>query len=99
MEQIQKAEEAARRQKTDAEAEGRRLIGEAERAGQALVEKARAAAQQENRDLMQRSEERARQEEAHIMDATGKEMERQRRQAEANLDQTADMIAERVVRH
>ena len=92
--QVTETEQANKQSRAAAEAEARQLVLDAERDGTELLKQVRSDAAEQGKDLLRQAEERAAlraQEEA--------ESRRQREQAEQHLDETAEFIVERVVKH
>ena len=82
--QVTETEQANKQSRAAAEAEARQLILDAERNGTELLKKVRSDAAEQGKDLLRQAEAESR---------------RQREQAEQHLDETAEFIVERVVKH
>ena len=91
--QVTETEQANKQHRAAAEAEARQLVLDAERNGTELLKKVRSDAAEQGKDLLRQAEERAALREAEA------ESRRQREQAEQHLDETAEFIVERVVKH
>ena len=91
--QVTETEQANKQSRAAAEAEARQLVLDAERNGTELLKKVRSDAAEQGKDLLRQAEERAALREAEA------ESRRQREQAEQHLDETAEFIVERVVKH
>ena len=89
--QVTETEQANKQSRAAAEAEARQLVLDAERNGTELLKQVRSDAAEQGKDLLLRAQEIAREAEA--------ESRRQREQAEQHLDETAEFIVERVVKH
>ena len=92
--QVTETEQANKQSRAAAEAEARQLVLDAERNGTELLKQVRSDAAEQGKDLLRqalRAQEIAREAEA--------ESRRQREQAEQHLDETAEFIVERVVKH
>ena len=89
--QVTETEQANKQSRAAAEAEARQLVLDAERNGTELLKKVRSDAAEQGKDLLRQAQEIAREAEA--------ESRRQREQAEQHLDETAEFIVERVVKH
>ena len=87
--QVTETEQANKQSRAAAEAEARQLVLDAERNGTELLKQVRSDAAEQGKDLLR--QEIAREAEA--------ESRRQREQAEQHLDETAEFIVERVVKH
>ena len=88
--QVTETEQANKQSRAAAEAEARQLILDAERNGTELLKQVRSDAAEQGKDLLRQAEERA---------ALRAQSRRQREQAEQHLDETAEFIVERVVKH
>ena len=95
--QVTETEQANKQSRAAAEAEARQLILDAERNGTELLKKVRSDAAEQGKDLLRQAEERAALRAQEI--AREAESRRQREQAEQHLDETAEFIVERVVKH
>ena len=94
--QVTETEQANKQSRAAAEAEARQLVLDAERNGTELLKQVRSDAAEQGKDLLRQAEDRAAQEIAQEAEA---ESRRQREQAEQHLDETAEFIVERVVKH
>ena len=93
--QVTETEQANKQSRAAAEAEARQLVLDAERNGTELLKQVRSDAAEQGKDLLRQAALRA-QEIAREAEA---ESRRQREQAEQHLDETAEFIVERVVKH
>ena len=84
--QVTETEQANKQSRAAAEAEARQLVLDAERNGTELLKQVRSDAAEQGKDLLRQGEAEA-------------ESRRQREQAEQHLDETAEFIVERVVKH
>jgi V/A-type H+-transporting ATPase subunit G/H len=82
--QVTETEQANKQSRAAAEAEAHQLVLDAERNGTELLKKVRSDAAEQGKDLLREAEAESR---------------RQREQAEQHLDETAEFIVERVVKH
>ena len=82
--QVTETEQANKQSRAAAEAEARQLVLDAERNGTELLKQVRSDAAEQGKDLLRQAESESR---------------RQREQAEQHLDETAEFIVERVVKH
>ena len=94
--QVTETEQANKQSRAAAEAEARQLVLDAERDGTELLKQVRSDAAEQGKDLLRQAEERAALRAQEIAEA---ESRRQREQAEQHLDETAEFIVERVVKH
>ena len=92
--QVTETEQANKQSRAAAEAEARRLVLDAE-----LLKKVRSDAAEQGKDLLRQAEERAALRAQEIAQGAEAESRRQREQAEQHLDETAEFIVERVVKH
>ena len=90
--QVTETEQANKQSRAAAEAEARQLVLDAERNGTEL-------AAEQGKDLLRQAEERAALRAQEIAREAEAESRRQREQAEQHLDETAEFIVERVVKH
>ena len=98
--QVTETEQANKQSRAAAEAEARQLILDAERNGTELLKQVRSDAAEQGKDLLrQGAEERAALRAQEIAREAEAESRRQREQAEQHLDETAEFIVERVVKH
>ena len=97
--QVTETEQANKQSRAAAEAEARQLVLDAERNGTELLKKVRSDAAEQGKDLLWQAEERAALRAQEIARETEAESRRQREQAEQHLDETAEFIVERVVKH
>ena len=95
--QVTETEQANKQSRAAAEAEARQLVLDAERNGTELLKQVRSDAAEQGKDLLRQAEERAALRAQEI--AREAESRRQREQAEQHLDETAEFIVERVVKH
>ena len=96
--QVTETEQANKQSRAAAEAEARQLVLDAERNGTELLKQVRSDAAEQGKDLL-RQEERAALRAQEIAQEAEAESRRQREQAEQHLDETAEFIVERVVKH
>ena len=94
--QVTETEQANKQSRAAAEAEARQLVLDAERNG---TEQVRSDAAEQGKDLLRQAEERAALRAQEIAREAEAESRRQREQAEQHLDETAEFIVERVVKH
>lgn len=97
--QVTETEHANKQSRAAAEAEARQLVLDAERNGTELLKKVRSDAAEQGKDLLRQAEERAALRAQEIAREAEAESRRQREQAEQHLDETAEFIVERVVKH
>ena len=98
--QVTETEQANKQSRAAAEAEARQLVLDAERDGTELLKQVRSDAAEQGKDLLrQGGEERAALRAQEIAREAEAESRRQREQAEQHLDETAEFIVERVVKH
>ena len=95
--QVTETEQANKQSRAAAEAEARQLVLDAERNGTELLKQVRSDAAEQGKDLLR--EERAALRAQEIAREAEAESRRQREQAEQHLDETAEFIVERVVKH
>ena len=95
--QVTETEQANKQSRAAAEA--RQLVLDAERNGTELLKKVRSDAAEQGKDLLRQAEERAALRAQEIAREAEAESRRQREQAEQHLDETAEFIVERVVKH
>ena len=96
--QVTETEQANKQSRAAAEAEARQLVLDAERNGTELKQ-VRSDAAEQGKDLLRQAEERAALRAQEIAREAEAESRRQREQAEQHLDETAEFIVERVVKH
>ena len=92
--QVTETEQANKQSRAAAEAEARQLVLDAERNGTELLKQVRSDAAEQGK-----AEERAALRAQEIAREAEAESRRQREQAEQHLDETAEFIVERVVKH
>ena len=97
--QVTETEQANKQSRAAAEAEARQLVLDAERDGTELLKQVRCEAADQGKDLLRQAEERAALRAQEIAREAEAESRRQREQAEQHLDETAEFIVERVVKH
>ena len=97
--QVTETEQANKQSRAAAEAEARQLVLDAERNGTELLKKVRSDAAEQGKDLLRLGVERAALRAQEIAREAEAESRRQREQAEQHLDETAEFIVERVVKH
>ena len=90
--QVTETEQANKQSRAAAEVD-------AERNGTELLKKVRSDAAEQGKDLLRQAEERAALRAQEIAREAEAESRRQREQAEQHLDETAEFIVERVVKH
>ena len=95
--QVTETEQANKQSRAAAEAEARQLVLDAERDGTELLKQVRSDAAEQG--LLRQAEERAALRAQEIAREAEAESRRQREQAEQHLDETAEFIVERVVKH
>ena len=96
--QVTETEQANKQSRAAAEAEARQLVLD-ERNGTELLKQVRSDAAEQGKDLLRQAEERAALRAQEIAREAEAESRRQREQAEQHLDETAEFIVERVVKH
>ena len=99
IEKVTELETQMREQKAAAEAKARQIAVDAEREGIALLEKTRADAAERGRKLLKQAEERAAKQAEEIQSAAEAESEALREAAGRNLEEAAEFIVGRVVKH
>ncbi len=82
-----------------ARAEAGKLTADAQRDGEALLRQIRSGAAEEGRALLRQAEERAAKQAEEIRREAQAQSNALRKRAEARLDQAAEYIAGRVVKH
>ena len=95
--QVTETEQANKQSRAAAEAG--QLVLDAERNGTELLKLVRSDAAEQGKDLLRQAEERAALRAQEIAREAEAESRRQREQAEQHLDETAEFIVERVVKH
>ena len=96
--QVTETEQANKQSRAAAEAEARQLVLDAERNGTELLKQVRSDAAEQGKDLLRQGERAALRAQEIAREAEA-ESRRQREQAEQHLDETAEFIVERVVKH
>ena len=99
IEKVTELETQMRERKAAAESEARQIAADAERDGIALLEKTRADAADRGRKLLKQAEERAAQQADEIRNAAQAESAALRESAGKNLEEAAEFIVGRVVKH
>lgn len=97
MEQVMRAEQQARTDKTEAETRVAHALAEAERVGREQLQKARNDAAEQGRELLAQAEERAQKTAAEIAQSAERESDALRAAAKAHLGEAADYIVGKVV--
>ena len=99
IEKVNALEAQLREQKAAAEAEARQIAADTEREGLALLEKTRADAVESGRQLLRQAEERAARQADEIKQAAEAVSAALREAAGRNLEEAAEFIVGRVVKH
>ena len=99
IEKVTELETQMRERKAAAESEARQIAADAERDGIALLEKTRADAADRGRKLLKQAEERAAQQADESRKAAEAESAALRESAGKNLEEAAEFIVGRVVKH
>lgn len=99
IEKVTQVEQENQERKAAAEAEARQIVANAEREGLALLQQTRAAAAEEGKALLRQAEERAAQRSAEIAQAAEAEGGALREAAGRHLEEAAEFIVGRVVKH
>ena len=97
--QVTETEQANKPSRDAAEAEARQLVLDAERNSKELLKQVRSDTAEQDKDLLLQAAERAALRAQEIAREAEAESRRQREQAEQHLDETAEFIVERVVKH
>ena len=96
IQKVTETEQATRAKKAEAAAEAKRIVGEAERNGRQLVAQARAKAEEQVKAMMAEAEARAVERSRQILADNDVACAALRQNAQARLDQAADLIVGRV---
>ena len=99
IERVTQVEQNSQERKTAAEEEARQIVADAERQGLALLQQVRADATEDGRKLLRKAEERAAEKAAEIGRAAESESAALREAAGRNLEEAAEFIVGRVVKH
>ena len=99
IEKVTAVEQATKERRVAAEAEARQLIADAERAGLALLEQVRADAVADGKDLLRKAEESAAARSAEISRSAEAECGAMMELAAQHLEEAAEFIVGRVVKH
>ena len=99
IERVTQVEQNSQERKTAAEAEARQIVADAERQGLALLQQVRVDATKDGRKLLQKAEEKAAEKAAEIGRAAESESAALREAAGRNLEEAAEFIVGRVVKH
>lgn len=99
IEKVTQIEDQSRERKAAAEVEARQLVADAEREGLALLQQTRADAAEAGRQLLREAEERAAGKAAEISCAAEAESAALRQAADKHLDEAAEFIVGRIVKH
>ncbi len=99
IEKVSQAETKNRERKAAAEAEAKQIIADAEREGLALLQQARTDAEKEGKALLHEAEERAAARAEEISRNAAADAQALRQAAGLHLEQAAEFIVGRVVKH
>ena len=99
IEKVTAVEQVVKERKAAAEAEARQLIADAERAGLVLLEQVRMDAASEGKELLREAEESATARSAEISSSAEAECGAMMELAARHLDEAAEFIVGRVVKH
>ena len=99
IEKITAVEQSVKERRAAAETDARQMIADAERAGLALLERVRADAAAEGTDLLRKAEETAAARAAEIGRSAEAECSTMMELASQHLDEAAEFIVGRVVKH
>ncbi len=99
IEKVTQTELRNQERKTAAETEAKELLAQAQRDGLALLQQVRAAASADGKELLRQAEARAAQRAAAIAAAAETEAEGLRQEAGRHLEEAAEFIVGRVVKH
>ncbi|MCI8398842.1 MAG: hypothetical protein HFF86_10250 [Oscillibacter sp.] len=99
VEKVSKVEGEVRERRTAAEAEARQIVSGAEKDGLALLQRTRAEAAESGKALLRQAEEKAAKRAEEIARAAGQDADALRRAAEKRLEEAAEFIVGRVVKH
>ena len=99
IEKVTAVEQAVNECRVAAEADARQMIADAERAGLAFLEQVRADAAAESKDLLRKAEESAAARSAEIGRSAEAECGTMMELAAQHLDEAAEFIVGRVVKH
>ena len=99
IEKVTEIETKTQERKAAAEAQARQIVDGAERDGLALLQKTRQAGSEEGRALLQKAEAKAADRAAKIDEDAKAEAAALRKAAEKHLEEAAEFIVGRVVKH
>lgn len=99
IEKVTQAETENRERKAAAGAEAQRIVADAEQEGLALLQKARSDAAERGKELLRQAEARAEERSAEIGRAAQAEAAALRETAGQHLEEAAEFIVGRVVKH
>lgn len=99
IEKVTQAENKSQERKAAAEAEARQIVADAEREGLALLQQARTDAAEAGKKLLRQAEEKAARRTAEIDCAAEAESAALREAAGKHLEEAAEFIVGRVVKH
>ena len=99
IEKVAEVENRNRERRVAAEAEAKQIVADAERSGLALLKQVRADAAERRKALMRQAEEAAAARSAEIGRTAEAEGEALRQTAEKHLEEAAEFIVGRVVKH
>lgn len=99
IEKVTQVENRSRERRAAAEAEARQIVAEAERQGLALLQQTRADAAKAGAKLLKQAEENAARRTAEVAQAAETESAALRQAAGKHLEEAAEFIVGRVVKH
>ena len=99
IEKVTQIEQQSQERKAAAEAEARQIVANAEREGLALLQQVRVDATKDGRKLLRKAEERAAEKADEIGRAAESESAALREEAGRKLEEAAEFIVGRVVKH
>ena len=99
IEKVTQVEKETRERRAAAEAEAKQIVANAEKEGQALLQKTRGDAAEAGRELLRQAEERAAAQATKTAQAAESDAGALREAAGKRLDEAAEFIVGRVVKH
>lgn len=99
IETVTRVEQETRERRAAAEAEAKQIVADAEKAGQVLLQKTRGEAAEAGRELLRQAEERAAAQAAKTAQAAEADAAALRQAAGKRLEEAAEFIVGRVVKH
>ena len=99
IEKVTRSEAQAQERKAAAEAEAKQIVANAQRDGRVLLEKVRSDAAESGRNLLKQAEQTAAEQTAQIAKDAEAESKALQAAAQAHLEEAAEFIVGRVVKH